>query len=61
MPFQISKPHLEVNVQNKKTVMHAFVHYFTNLSKILRLDVFFMLYPYNKTKNHLGKTVPITL
>ena len=25
---------------------YAFVHYFTNPSKILRLDVFFMLYPY---------------
>ena len=30
---------------------YAFVHYFTNPSKILRLDVFFMLYPYNNTLN----------
>ena len=27
---------------------YAFVHYFTNLSIILRLDVFFMLYSHNK-------------
>ena len=32
---------------------YTFMHYLTNLSKILRLDVFFMLYPYNIALLHL--------
>ena len=38
---------------------YTFVHYFTNPSKILRLDVFFMLYSQNKNLcRRLGELGP---